>query len=123
MDFAFSPEQEDLRRHVSELLDAVCPPQYAERCDREATPPREAYRALAEHGWFGIAIPREYGGSGASPIELAIVLEEAGMLTAQIVRFPDQPDREPVRMGLNTTGHDDQQFVLNLMHWLSRLLP
>ena len=52
-----------------------------------------------------------------------VVLGEAGMLTAQIVRFPDQPDREPVRMGLNTTGHDDQQFVLNLMHWLSRLLP
>lgn len=45
------------------------------------------------------------------------------MLTAQVVRLPDQPDREPVRMGLNTTGHDDQQFVLNLMHWLSRLLP
>jgi len=52
-----------------------------------------------------------------------VVLGEAGMLTAQIVRFPDQPDREPVRMGLNTTGHDDQQFALNLMHWLSRLLP
>lgn len=52
-----------------------------------------------------------------------VVLGEAGMLTAQIVRFPDQPDREPVRMGLNTTGHDAQQFVLNLMHWLSRLLP
>lgn len=52
-----------------------------------------------------------------------VVSGEAGMFTAQIVRFPDQPDREPVRMGLNTTGHDDQQFVLNLMHWLSRLLP
>jgi len=52
-----------------------------------------------------------------------VVLGEAGMLTAQIVRFPDQPDREPIRMGLNTTGHDDQQFALNLMHWLSRLLP
>lgn len=52
-----------------------------------------------------------------------VVLGEAGMLTAQVVRFTEQPDREPVRMGLNTAGHDDQQFVLNLMHWLSRLLP
>jgi len=78
MDFSFSAEQESLRHHVSELLDSVCPPQYAERCDREATPPREAYRALADHGWFGVAIPQEYGGSGASPIELAILLEEAG---------------------------------------------
>jgi alkylation response protein AidB-like acyl-CoA dehydrogenase len=41
-------------------------------------PPREAYQALAEHGWFGLAIPAEYGGTGGSPIELAILLEEAG---------------------------------------------
>lgn len=78
MDFSFSTEQEALRHHLNELLDAVCPPEYAERCDREAKPPRAAYRALAEHGWFGLAIPREYGGSGGSPLELAILLEEAG---------------------------------------------
>lgn len=78
MDLAFTAEQEALRHHVSELLDAVCPPEYAERCDREARPPREAYQALARHGWFGIAVPAEYGGSGGSPLELAILLEEAG---------------------------------------------
>jgi alkylation response protein AidB-like acyl-CoA dehydrogenase len=78
MDYSFTPEQETLRHHLNELLDTVCPPQYAERCDRDGTPPREAYRALAEHGWFGLAIPGEYGGSGGSPIELAILLEEAG---------------------------------------------
>jgi alkylation response protein AidB-like acyl-CoA dehydrogenase len=78
VDFSFSPEHETLRHHLSELLDAVCPPQYAERCDRESLPPREAYQALAEHGWFGLAIPAEYGGTGGSPIELAILLEEAG---------------------------------------------
>lgn len=50
-----------------------------------------------------------------------VVLGEAGMLTAQIVRFDD--GRPPHRFGLNTEGHDDQQFALNLMHWLSRLLP
>jgi hypothetical protein len=27
------------------------------------------------------------------------------------------------RFGLNTDGHDDQQFALNALHWLSRLLP
>ena len=36
MDFSFTPEQESLRGHVQELLRAVCPPEYAERCDREA---------------------------------------------------------------------------------------
>jgi acyl-CoA dehydrogenase len=77
MDFSFSQDQEALRAHVTELLDHVCPPAYAERCDNEARPPREAYRALAEHGWFGLAVPVEYGGTGGSAIDLAILLEEA----------------------------------------------
>jgi acyl-CoA dehydrogenase len=78
MDFSFTSEQETLRAHLEELLDEVCPPDYAERCDREACPPREAYEALAKHGWFGLIFPVEYGGTGGSPVELAILLEEAG---------------------------------------------
>jgi alkylation response protein AidB-like acyl-CoA dehydrogenase len=78
MDFSFTSEQETLRSHLAELLDAVCPPAYAQRCDEEAKPPREAYQALAQHGWFGLIVPTEYGGSGGSAIELAILLEETG---------------------------------------------
>ena len=78
MDFSFTPDQETLRAHVKELLDDVCPSDYAERCDNEAMPPRGAYQALAKHGWFGLAIPGEYGGTGGSAIDLAILLEETG---------------------------------------------
>jgi len=52
-----------------------------------------------------------------------VVLGEAGMLTAQILRSPEDPNSEPFRFGLNTEGHDDQQFALNVIHWLSRVLP
>lgn len=78
MDFSFTAAQETLREHLQALLDEACPPEYAERCDREARPPREAYEALAKHGWFGLIFPAEYGGTGGSAIELAILLEEAG---------------------------------------------
>ena len=78
MDFSFTQDQETLRAHLNELLDEVCPPEYAERCDNEAHPPREAYEALGKHGWFGLIVPVEYGGSGGSAIDLAILLEEAG---------------------------------------------
>jgi acyl-CoA dehydrogenase len=78
MDFSFTPEQESLRGHLKDLLDDVCPPEYAERCDREARPPREAYDAIAKQGWFGLALPTEYGGAGGSAIDLAIMLEEVG---------------------------------------------
>ena len=78
MDFSFSEDQDTLRGHLNELLDEVCPPQYAQRCDDEGRPPREAYEALAKHGWFGLIIPVEYGGTGGCAIDLAILLEEAG---------------------------------------------
>jgi alkylation response protein AidB-like acyl-CoA dehydrogenase len=78
MDYSFTPDQETLRGHLTELLDKVCPPEYAERCDNEATPPREAFEALAKHGWFGLILPVEYGGTGGSAIDLAILLEETG---------------------------------------------
>lgn len=53
-----------------------------------------------------------------------VVLGEAAMLTAQILHFPDQPEGEPFRFGLNTDdGHDDQQFALNVIRWLSGVLP
>ncbi len=78
MDFSFTPEQDTLRNHLRELLDAVCPPEYAERCDNEGRPPREAYEALGKQGWFGLTLPAAYGGTDASPVELAIMLEEIG---------------------------------------------
>jgi alkylation response protein AidB-like acyl-CoA dehydrogenase len=78
MDFSFTSEQESLREHLRELLDAVCPPEYAAACDNEGRPPREAYEALARQGWFGLILSPEYGGAGASAIELAIMLEEIG---------------------------------------------
>ena len=78
MDFSFTQDQEALRAHLKKLLDEVCPHEYAERCDKDGTPPREAYRALAQHGWFGLLLPAKYGGAEGSAIDLAILLEEAG---------------------------------------------
>ena len=48
-----------------------------------------------------------------------VVLGEADLLSAQVARGLD--GRE-TKMGLNVPGSDDQQFALNIMHWLSRLL-
>lgn len=49
-----------------------------------------------------------------------VVLGEAGMLSAQVVRYPDgQADR---RFGMNVAP-GNAQFGLNIMHWLSGLLP
>jgi len=78
VEFGFTEEQEILRAQVRKLLEGVCPPEYAETCDKEGRPPREAYQAMADNGWLGMILPEEYGGAGGSPVDLAIVLEEAG---------------------------------------------
>src|SRR3974377_1990559 len=78
MDFFFTEHQEQLRRHIRDLLDKGCPPEYAARCDDESRPAREAYQALPKQGWFGVALPVEYGGTGGTAIDLAILLEQTG---------------------------------------------
>jgi len=78
MDFSFTQDQEELRNHAREFLAAICPADYAEKCDREGKPPREAYEAVGKQGWLGLIVPPEYGGTGGSAIDVAILLEEAG---------------------------------------------
>jgi len=46
-----------------------------------------------------------------------IVLGEAGMMTAQLTGGGS------IKVGINRPGNDDKQLALNIMHWLSGLLP
>lgn len=67
---------------------------------------------------FASAAGRAQGLALAFGTGRVVILGEAAMLTAQVVNLPG---REPMRMGMNVPGHDDQQFALNILHWLSRL--
>lgn len=48
-----------------------------------------------------------------------VVVGEAGMLTAQAVRFLFFTI---VKFGFSRPGNDNRQFALNIMHWLTRLI-
>jgi len=50
-----------------------------------------------------------------------VVLGEAALLSAQIIRYTDREPRD-MKIGMNTDGNDDRQFALNVFHWLSGLL-
>jgi hypothetical protein len=52
-----------------------------------------------------------------------VVLGEAGMLSAQLIRFRPAVDRPDMRVGMNFEGIDNRQFALNLLHWLSGATP
>jgi acyl-CoA dehydrogenase len=63
---------------IREAVGAVCAAfddDYWAACDREHRFPWDFYRAMADGGWIGIAIPEQYGGGGRGILEAATVLQ------------------------------------------------
>jgi alkylation response protein AidB-like acyl-CoA dehydrogenase len=80
MNFAFTDEQDELRKTVRAFLDAKSPESAVrEQMETEAGYDETVWRQMAEQmGLQGLSVPEEFGGSGYTFIELGIVLEEMG---------------------------------------------
>ena len=80
MNFAFTEEQEELRKTVRQFLDSKS----SEAAVREQMDTEIGYDAAvwsqmgAQMGLQGLIVPEEFGGSGYTYVELGIVLEEMG---------------------------------------------
>jgi alkylation response protein AidB-like acyl-CoA dehydrogenase len=68
-----SAEQDEIVAALTELCLRHVTSEYVSRCDQGELYPEEAMRALAAAGWAGLAVPDEYGGSGGSVGDLAVV--------------------------------------------------
>src|SRR5215510_3228148 len=75
MDFAFTPEQELLRRSVREFAQSEIRPHVRE-WDEAQQFPRELLAKLAALGLMGIQFPEEFGGSAMSSVDYCICIEE-----------------------------------------------
>lgn len=51
-----------------------------------------------------------------------VVLGEAALFSAQLLRFTEGGQQRDTKIGMNVPGTDDRQFALNVVHWLSRIL-
>jgi alkylation response protein AidB-like acyl-CoA dehydrogenase len=80
MNFAFSEEQEELRKTVRSFLDAKSPETEVRRLmeTTEGYDPAVWNQMGAEMGLQGLIVPEEFGGSGYGYVELGVVLEEMG---------------------------------------------
>ena len=80
MNFAFTDEQDELRKIVRSFLEAKSPESAVrEQMETERGYDEAVWAQMAEQmGLQGLHIPEEYGGSGFSYVELGIVLEEMG---------------------------------------------
>ncbi|MCU1373917.1 MAG: putative acyl-CoA dehydrogenase, partial [Actinomycetia bacterium] len=80
MNFAFSEEQEELRRTVRQFLDQKSPETEVRRLmETDEGYDVAVWKQMGEQlGLQGLAIPEEFGGSGYGYIELIVILEEMG---------------------------------------------
>jgi alkylation response protein AidB-like acyl-CoA dehydrogenase len=80
VNFAFSEEQEELRKTVRSFLEQKSPSAEVRRLmeTTEGYDPDVWGQMGSQLGLQGLAIPEEYGGSGYGYIELIVVLEEMG---------------------------------------------
>jgi alkylation response protein AidB-like acyl-CoA dehydrogenase len=85
MDFEYSSEQKLLLESTHKLMQRVATPDYLRRLDRERLYPYELYDAWVEAGLLALPFAEEYGGAGGSIVDLAIVSEELGRYSADVV--------------------------------------
>jgi alkylation response protein AidB-like acyl-CoA dehydrogenase len=83
MDFAFTSEQETLRRQVREFAAGEIAP-HVSRWDEEQTFPAEVVRQLGELGYLGVIFPEDLGGAGLGYLEYALLIEELSRVDGSV---------------------------------------
>ena len=86
MNFDYSDDQKFLKNEARKFLEANCQTARVRKVlDDDSKAYDEAlWRAVAEQGWLGAAIPEAHGGLGLGHIELCAIAEELGRVVAPI---------------------------------------
>ena len=107
MELALSPEQEEIRKLVSEFAEREVKPR-AEAIDHSGDFPRDLVQKAAALGLLGILVPEEYGGAGLDHISFAIFVEGVARFcasTSVILDVHNSVGTEPIVL----FGSEDQR--------------
>ncbi|MFI9614524.1 acyl-CoA dehydrogenase family protein [Streptomyces sp. NPDC052023] len=104
MDASFTPEQDEIRRTLRELLRRRCAPeQLRAALDSPTGHDPALWSALSEGlGLPGLAIPEAYGGVGCAVTELALAAEETGRALAPSPLLATSVLAAPLLLALGT---------------------
>jgi len=83
LDFGLSEEQQLLQKTVREFAESELAP-HAREWDEKQEFPREVFSKLGALGLMGVVWPAEYGGSGLTTLDYAIVMEELARVDAGV---------------------------------------
>ena len=85
MNFEFSDELIQLRDQARRFLTDRCPPAVPRRILDTSEPfAADLWRAIAEMGWTGAAVPEQYGGVGLGRLAVCVLAEEIGRAVAPV---------------------------------------
>ncbi|HUB14257.1 MAG TPA: acyl-CoA dehydrogenase family protein [Acetobacteraceae bacterium] len=85
MNFDFSDDSKLLREQAQRFLREHCPPKVVRQVlDGHAPYHAELWRAMAEMGWLGAAVPERYEGAGLGYEALCVLAEELGRVLAPV---------------------------------------
>jgi butyryl-CoA dehydrogenase len=83
MDFALSPQHQEIRRTVREFAEREIAPVAAEM-ERLGEFPHEIIRRAAELGLLGVPYPEEAGGTGLDSLAYAVTIEELARASGSV---------------------------------------
>ncbi|MDQ6682726.1 MAG: acyl-CoA dehydrogenase family protein [Chloroflexota bacterium] len=83
MDFALSPQHEEIRRTVRDFAERRIAP-VADELERQGRFPTEIIREAAGLGLLGVPYPEEVGGTGLDSLAYAITVEELARVSGSV---------------------------------------
>jgi alkylation response protein AidB-like acyl-CoA dehydrogenase len=83
MEFAYTQDQVELRKHVRDFAEAEIGPHVLE-WDEAQTFPLEVVKKLGELGYMGAIFPEDLGGAGLGYIEYSIIIEELSRVDGSV---------------------------------------
>jgi butyryl-CoA dehydrogenase len=83
MDFDFTPEQLDIRKHMRQFAEREIAPK-AQENDRKAEFDWDIARKIFDEGFLGCPIPEKYGGLGLDYIAYGLMTEEVNRVCSSV---------------------------------------
>lgn len=84
MDFNLSAEQQEIKSRAAAFADRELAPRAA-ALDLEDRVPFEALEKMANEGFMGLCVTKEYGGAGSDFLSYVLILEEISRADAGVV--------------------------------------
>ena len=111
MNFDYSDDQKFLKDEARKFLEAHCTIARVRSVldDAARSFDQDLWRAVAEQGWLGAAIPEQYNGLGLGRLELCAIAEELGRVVAPI---PFASTVYFLAEALMLAGSEDQKAAL-----------